>query len=104
MGIQTKVIHNASIINAVSSCGLQLYNFGQVVSLPFFTDTWKPSSFYPKIKENMDAGVHTLVLLGIPILNLIDCRHQSEGTVLGEPSEREKDIRATTIYVDKHCL
>jgi diphthine methyl ester synthase len=64
LGIRTKVIHNASIINAVSSCGLQLYNFGQVVSLPFFTETWKPSSFYPKIKENKDLGLHTLVLLG----------------------------------------
>lgn len=64
LGIQVKVIHNASIINAVSSCGLQLYNFGQVVSVPFFTETWKPSSFYPKIKQNKDLGLHTLVLLG----------------------------------------
>jgi diphthine methyl ester synthase len=65
LGIKTKTIHNASIINAVSSCGLQLYNFGQVVSLPFFTENWKPASFYPKIKENADLGLHTLVLLGI---------------------------------------
>jgi diphthine methyl ester synthase len=64
LGIRTTVIHNASIINAVSSCGLQLYNFGQTVSLPFFTDTWQPSSFYFKIKENKDIGLHTLVLLG----------------------------------------
>lgn len=69
LGVPTKVIHNASIINAVSSCGLQLYNFGQVVSLPFFTDSWKPSSFYPKIKENKDLGLHTLVLLGIILLD-----------------------------------
>lgn len=64
-GIQTRTIHNASIINAVSSCGLQLYNFGQVVSVPFFTENWRPSSFYPRIKENLDLGLHTLVLLGI---------------------------------------
>lgn len=64
LGIKTSVIHNASIINAISSCGLQLYNFGQTVSLPFFTNTWKPASFYPKIKENKDIGLHTLVLLG----------------------------------------
>ena len=72
LGVPTKVIHNASIINAVSSCGLQLYNFGQVVSLPFFTDTWKPSSFYPKIKENSDLGLHTLVLLGNPLGDIAD--------------------------------
>lgn len=64
-GIQTRIIHNASIINAVSSCGLQLYNFGQVVSVPFFTENWRPSSFYSRIKENLDLGLHTLVLLGM---------------------------------------
>jgi len=40
LNIPTRVIHNASIINAVGACGLQLYNFGQTVSLVFFTDTW----------------------------------------------------------------
>ena len=33
MGIQTKVIHNASIMNAVGCCGLQLYRFGEVSHL-----------------------------------------------------------------------
>ena len=28
--IPTKVIHNASIMNAVGACGLQLYRFGEV--------------------------------------------------------------------------
>ena len=65
--IPVRVIHNASIMNAVGACGLQLYNFGQTVSLVFFTDTWKPDSFYDKIKENADLGVHTLVLLDIKV-------------------------------------
>ena len=30
LGIETKVIHNASIMNAVGCCGLQLYRFGEV--------------------------------------------------------------------------
>jgi len=47
--VQVKVIHNASIMNAVGCCGLQLYNFGQTVSIVFFTETWKPDSFYEKI-------------------------------------------------------
>ena len=50
-------------MNAVGACGLQLYNFGQTVSLVFFTETWKPDSFYDRIKENADIGLHTLVLL-----------------------------------------
>lgn len=65
--IPVRVIHNASIMNAIGACGLQLYNFGQTVSLVFFTDTWKPDSFYDKIKENADLGMHTLVLLDIKV-------------------------------------
>ena len=67
LGIPTRIIHNASIMNAVGSCGLQLYNFGQAVSLVFFTETWKPDSFYDRIKENTDLGMHTLVLLDIKV-------------------------------------
>ena len=29
-------IHNASIMNAIGCCGLQLYNYGQAVSIVFF--------------------------------------------------------------------
>ncbi|KAE9400669.1 Diphthine synthase [Gymnopus androsaceus JB14] len=67
LGIPTRVIHNASIMNAVGASGLQLYNFGQTVSLVFFTETWKPDSFYDRIKENADGGLHTLVLLDIKV-------------------------------------
>ncbi|KAF9268500.1 Diphthine synthase [Marasmius fiardii PR-910] len=67
LNIPTRVIHNASIMNAVGSCGLQLYNFGQTVSLVFFTQSWKPDSFYDRIKENADLGLHTLVLLDIKV-------------------------------------
>ena len=67
LGIPTRVVHNASIINAVGACGLQLYNFGQTVSLVFFTDTWKPDSFYDRVRENADLGMHTLVLLDIKV-------------------------------------
>lgn len=67
LGISARVIHNASIMNAIGACGLQLYNFGQAVSLVFFTETWKPDSFYGRIKENADLGMHTLVLLDIKV-------------------------------------
>jgi len=63
--INVQVIHNTSIINAVGVTGLQLYSFGQTVSIVFWTDTWKPDSFYHKIKQNMDIGLHTLCLLDI---------------------------------------
>lgn len=54
-------------MSAVGATGLQLYNFGQTVSMVFFTDTWKPSSFYDRVKENRQIGLHTLVLLDIKV-------------------------------------
>lgn len=67
LGIPVQVIHNASIMNAVGACGLQLYNFGQTISIVFFTETWRPDSFYDRIKENKDLGLHTLCLLDIKV-------------------------------------
>ena len=54
-------------MSAIGTTGLQLYNFGQTVSMVFFTDTWKPSSFYDRIKENRSIGLHTLILLDIKV-------------------------------------
>jgi diphthine methyl ester synthase len=54
-------------MSAIGSTGLQLYNFGQTVSMVFFTENWKPSSFYDRIKENAHIGLHTLVLLDIKV-------------------------------------
>lgn len=67
LGISFRNIPNASIMSAIGSTGLQLYNFGQTVSMVFFTASWKPSSFYDRIKENRDIGLHTLVLLDIKV-------------------------------------
>jgi diphthine methyl ester synthase len=54
-------------MSAIGSTGLQLYNFGQTVSMVFFTETWKPSSFYDRVKENAQIGLHTLILLDIKV-------------------------------------
>ncbi|GMH18011.1 hypothetical protein Nepgr_019852 [Nepenthes gracilis] len=67
VGINVKVVHNASVINAVGVCGLQLYRYGETVSIPFFTETWRPDSFYEKIKRNRTLGLHTLCLLDIRV-------------------------------------
>ncbi|XP_077188977.1 diphthine methyl ester synthase [Paroedura picta] len=67
LGIPYRVIHNASILNAVGCCGLQLYSFGETVSIVFWTDTWKPESFFDKITKNKKNGMHTLCLLDIKV-------------------------------------
>ncbi|CAJ0963635.1 unnamed protein product, partial [Mesorhabditis belari] len=64
-GIVVKVVHNASIMNAVGCCGLQLYNFGETVSIVMWLDNWEPDSYYDKIAINLSKGLHTLCLLDI---------------------------------------
>jgi len=66
-GIPYRVIHNASILNAAGCSGLQLYNFGETVSIVMWRDNWEPESFYDKIISNRKSGLHTLCLLDIKV-------------------------------------
>jgi diphthine synthase len=67
LSIPVATIPNASILTGIGGTGLQLYNFGQTVSMVFFLDNWRPASFYDRIKENRSIGLHTLVLLDIKV-------------------------------------
>jgi diphthine synthase len=67
LGIKVEVVHNASIVSAVGCCGLQVYRFGEIISVPFFTEKWRPDSFYDKILSNRKNGLHTLVLVDIKV-------------------------------------
>jgi len=67
LGVTVQVVHNASIMNAVGCCGLQLYRFGHCVSLCFFRPKWQPDSFYEHVQRNRKAGLHTLCLLDIKV-------------------------------------
>lgn len=82
--IPVEVIHNASVMNAVGSCGLQLYNFGQTISMVFFTDSWRPDSWYDKVMENRKIGLHTLVLLDIKVKEQ-SLENMARGRLIYEP-------------------
>lgn len=92
---EVQIVHNASIMNAVGCCGLQLYRFGQTVSLcywsedPYVADddadasaagptagvgkvSWRPSSWYDRIITNRLGGLHTLALLDIKVKEVSD--------------------------------
>lgn len=51
-------------MNAIGCTGLQLYSFGETVSIPYWKDGWQPDSFFDKIESNFSRGLHTLCLLG----------------------------------------
>ncbi len=65
--IETKVIHNASIVSAITETGLHIYKFGQTVTIPFPEKTKGklPESVYETIRRNKNLGLHTLCLLDI---------------------------------------
>lgn len=63
-GIETTVVHNASIFSAIAQTGLQLYKFGKTTSI-VAKDGWVPSTPYEAVKENSARGLHTLCLLDI---------------------------------------
>jgi diphthine synthase len=66
-GIETKVIHNASIFSAICETGLHIYKFGPTVTIPFSEKTNKklPLSIYQTISENKKRKLHTLCLLDV---------------------------------------
>lgn len=82
--IPVRTVPNASILSGIGACGLQLYNFGQTVSMVFFTETWKPSSFYDRIKENRSIGLHTLVLVDIKVKEQ-SLENMARGRLIYEP-------------------
>jgi hypothetical protein len=112
MGIKVQIIHNASIMNACAACGLQLYAFGQTISIPFYNEDWRPNSFYHKMKFNLSGGLHTLCLLGallrfpanlLHFLSSPSCRHQGAGARLQGAIEGTQGIPAPPIHDNQHC-
>lgn len=71
-------------MSAIGAAGLQLYNYGQTVSMVFFTDSWKPTSFYDRVKENRTIGLHTLVLLDIKVKEQ-SLENMARGRLIYEP-------------------
>ena len=65
-GIETAIIHGASIVSAVCGMtGLQNYRFGKSCSLPFPQKNWFPETPVEVIEKNRSQNLHTLVYLDI---------------------------------------
>jgi len=65
LGIRSKVIYNASILDAVAGTGLQLYKFGKIASMPAWKPSFTPDSFMELVKENQSINAHSLILIDI---------------------------------------
>jgi len=65
--VKVKYIPNASIMNAIGICGLELYKYGKTTSIPYPVGTFVPVTSYDVIKQNKSQGLHTLCLLDIKV-------------------------------------
>ena len=88
-GVDFQIIHNASILNAVSIVGLELYKYGQVTSIPF--DNPNLETPYEVIKKNKSIGLHTLLLLDLnPKENRFMTVNEAIEILLKIAAEKEK--------------
>ncbi len=61
--IDVEIVHNTSILNAVSETGLFLYQFGKITSVPFNYENVKVP--IEVLNDNLEKGYHTLLLLDL---------------------------------------
>ncbi len=67
-GIETRIVHNASIVSAAASfSGLQNYKFGKSASIVIPEAGFSPESPYDVLKENLERGLHTLLFLDVKV-------------------------------------
>jgi diphthine synthase len=64
-GVKYRVIHNASILDAIGETGFQLYKFGKITSMPYWKPSYQPESFMEVVKDNLSIKAHTLILIDI---------------------------------------
>ena len=101
--IAVNVVHNASIVNAVGCTGLQLYAFGETVSVVFWTDTWRPDSYVDRLNANRRRGLHTLCLLDIKVKEQTDANLMRKGAPVFEPPRYMTAAQAAQQLCEVHA-
>jgi len=93
MGIETAVIHGASIASAVcGATGLQNYRFGKSATIAFPYKNIISETPYDTIKMNKASGLHTLLFLDIDREKGYMTINQGVGLLLAAEERRKEDI------------
>ena len=103
MGIETRIIHNASIFSAITETGLHIYKFGSTVTIPFPEKTNKqlPKSVYETISENRKRKLHTLCLLDMISENKKYMNAHEEIEIL---LKMEKEFKGNIIHKNSEAV
>lgn len=66
LGVRVEVFHSASAFTAaIGESGLDIYKFGPTVTIPFWFENYRPTSFLDVLRRNLENNEHTLVLLDV---------------------------------------
>tara|TARA_Y100000310_G_scaffold342839_1_gene447824 strand:+ start:3429 stop:4142 length:714 start_codon:yes stop_codon:yes gene_type:complete len=90
--VKCKIIHSASILDAVSETGLQIYKFGKTASMPEWKKNFTPESFIEVLQQNTSINAHTLILIDIGL-------EFSQALEQLEISARNKKIKLNKIII-----
>ncbi|MCL5100330.1 MAG: diphthine synthase [Candidatus Marsarchaeota archaeon] len=97
------VYHSSSIFSAaIGESRLDIYKFGRITTIPFWSEKYKPVSFIDVIKINLDNDEHTLLLVDVnPKTNSTMDLKTALGLLLKAENERKHKIitESTEIFV-----
>lgn len=98
--IKINLIHNVSVLNAISDTGLSLYNFGKITSIPF--DNENIIEPFNVLEMNRKNGLHTLFLLDLdPIKNKYMAVGEALRYLLKRLNESEKIVVCSALGTEK---
>ena len=98
--IKVNLIHNISVLNAISDTGLSLYNFGKITSIPFNNENVVEA--FNVLEMNRKNGLHTLFLLDLdPIKGKYMTISEALRYLLKELSEDEKVVVCSSLGASK---
>jgi diphthine synthase len=101
-GIKTRIIHAASVASAAAGvAGLQSYKFGRTVTIPAERAGGVPESVYAGLRTNLEAGLHSLVLLEVDTENkrLVTIPQALEGLIAFSAQRGDHLIGEDTLVV-----
>lgn len=104
--VKVSAIHSSSIVSAaMGTSGLDFYRFGQICTIPMWSDHYKPVSFYETIEKNQANGLHSLLLLDYdPKIGSIQPSYAAEIMVQAEKTYKKGIIRPSTKMIVLHNL
>ncbi len=105
-GVKVKVIHASSIVGAaMGESGLDFYRFGQICTIPAWSEHYKPTSFYESIEKNLNNNLHSILLLDYdPKIGSIQPSYAADILLQAEKKYKRGIIKPSTKLIVLHNL